>query len=124
MSDNRKRWREAQRELEATLAAHPYRREADELINLVFDCPMNSAKRALSVADWLREFVAAREFGCTGMTTDPDGPELETPDLPSIEDWARIPDMNRRERYRVWGEAGPPGSWQPGEPKHQELGPE
>lgn len=53
-----------------------YTKEADELINLVFDAPMNSATRQRLVADWLREFLAAREYGCTGLTLDPDGPEL------------------------------------------------
>jgi hypothetical protein len=79
MTDNRKRWREAQREIEATLAAHPYRREADELINLVFEGNFNSNKRALAVADWLREFVAAREYGCTGLALDlaPRAPESD-----------------------------------------------
>jgi len=54
-----------------------YETEADELINLVFDAPMNSATRQRLVADWLREFVAATNYGCTGLTTDPDGPSLE-----------------------------------------------
>lgn len=107
-----------------------YETEADELINLVFDAPMNSATRQRLVADWLREFVAATNYGCTGLTTDPDGPSLElrrdealdglregaedetalrdTPDLsglpygprlPSIQDWARLIDRGRRERY-------------------------
>lgn len=56
-----------------------YSREADELINLVYEgSPMrSSATRQKIVANWLREFVAALSFGCTGLTADPDGPQLE-----------------------------------------------
>jgi len=54
-----------------------YDKEADELINLVFDAPMNSATRHRLVASWLREFVAATNYGCTGLTSDPDGPSID-----------------------------------------------
>lgn len=50
--------------------------EADEIINLVYDSPMNSDTRQKLVADWLREFVAAYASGCTGLASDPDGPTL------------------------------------------------
>ena len=62
------------------LEGHPYGREADELINLVFDSGPSSPRRKLAVANWLREYVAARAFGCTGLTADPEGPALHGPE--------------------------------------------
>jgi hypothetical protein len=58
-----------------------YEKEADELINLVLTVPADAEdfggrSRTREVADWLREFVAASNYGCTGLTADPDGPEL------------------------------------------------
>jgi hypothetical protein len=58
-----------------------YEKEADELINLVLTVPADAEdfggrSRTREVADWLREFVAASNYGCTGLTVDPDGPEL------------------------------------------------
>ena len=50
-------------------------KEADEVINMVFD-NQNSATRQRLVAEWLNELVAAASFGCTGITADPSGPEL------------------------------------------------
>lgn len=53
-----------------------YEKEADEIINLVFDSPRVHSERRKAVANWLREFIAGREYGCTGLTADPDGPGL------------------------------------------------
>jgi hypothetical protein len=96
VTENHPRWREAQRELEATLAAHPYRSEADELIDLVFSHNYNSARRTLAVADWLREYIAAREFGCTGLTVAPESPE---PSLGGQDDRLESERLARRESF-------------------------
>jgi hypothetical protein len=61
----------------SALEDHPYGPEADQLINLVFDSGPSSPMRKLAVAEWLREYVAARAFGCTGLTADPDGPTID-----------------------------------------------
>jgi len=73
----------------------PYQKEANEIIDIIVANP-DYRKWNRLIADWLREFVAAREYGCTGLTTDPDGPELETPEFPSIEDWSKAQDRARR----------------------------
>ena len=58
-----------------------YEKEAQEVINLVLTVPEDAEdfggrSRVQEVSSWLREFAAALSFGCTGLTIDPDGPEL------------------------------------------------
>ena len=62
---------------ETVLRNHPYGREADEVVSLVADLSTIPASKRYAVAQWLREYVAARGYGCTGLTADPEGPALD-----------------------------------------------
>jgi hypothetical protein len=61
---------------ETVLKNHPYGREADEVVALIADPSTVPASKRYAVAQWLREYVAARAYGCTGLTTAPDGPTI------------------------------------------------
>ena len=108
-----------------------YGREADEVIGLAFETGYNSELRRQRVANFLRELVAASHSGCTGYGVPLASPESDAPGsgllprrgLPSVADWARLKrTLPEREPIKErldddWTEAGPPGSWQAGEPK-------
>lgn len=64
------------REREA-LRNHPYGREADDVVNTYLRGGTSEVRRKLAVANWLREYVAAREAGCTGLTLPLDGPTID-----------------------------------------------
>ena len=80
---------------ETVLKNHPYGREADEVVSLVADISTIPASKRYAVAQWLREYVAARAFGCTGLTADPEGPALHGPES----DATALPEDERPEDY-------------------------
>jgi hypothetical protein len=82
---------------------YKYDEEAEALIKLVLETA-NPTLRNSRVASWLREYVAARAYGCTGLTVDPDGPTIDA--AASGED-ERPEDYHREARMAYDPGAGP-----------------
>jgi hypothetical protein len=112
-----------------------YEKEAGDIINIVFESG-DDEERVQRVAHYLRELIAAREYGCTGLQADPDGPTLagerdaaldqtlgaagreraleDTPDLsrgwiPSPEDWARVRRTRPEDEFTIQEPPAPVG---------------